>query len=57
VQNRGMEKTWAIREQEIREEIAQEIEDAIDAAMPPIDDAEYAAYNSLIWAAKTARGK
>jgi hypothetical protein len=52
-----MEKTWAIREQEIREEIAQEIEDAIDAAIPPIDDAEYAAYNSLIWAAKTARGK
>jgi hypothetical protein len=51
-----MEKTWEIREQELRGEIAQVIELAIEGLMPPVDEVEEAVYHSLTWAAGVARG-
>ena len=51
-----MEKTWEIKEQEIRQEIAERIEAAVEGLMPPVDDVEYAVYHALTWAANVARG-
>jgi hypothetical protein len=51
-----MEKTWEIREQELRGEIAQVIELAIEGISPPTDEVEQAVCQSLIWAAGIARG-
>jgi hypothetical protein len=45
-----MEKTWEIREQELREEIAQKIEKWKESSTTP------AAYDALQWAAAVARG-
>jgi len=52
-----MDKTWEVKEKEIRDEIAQRIEDRIEAMMPPITDLEEAVYHSLGWAAEVARGR
>ena len=51
-----MEKTWEVKEKEIREGIAQAIEDQIENMMPPVDEVELAAYHALTWAAGVARG-
>lgn len=51
-----MEKTWEYREQELRGQIAQVIELAIEGIMPPTDEVEEAVYHSLTWAAGVARG-
>ena len=51
-----MEKTWEIREKEIREEIAQSIEDAIDKTLPPVDDTEYAVHHAMTWVVNLIRG-
>jgi len=51
-----MEKTWEIREKEIREEIAQRIEDEIEMMMPPVDSEEMASYTTAHWCAAIARG-
>jgi hypothetical protein len=52
-----MEKTWEVKEEELRQEIAQKIGEKIDALMPPIDEVELAIYESLSWAAEVALGK
>lgn len=51
-----MEKTWEVKEKEIRGEIAQLIEYQIENMMPPVDEAEIAVYHALTWAASVARG-
>jgi hypothetical protein len=50
-----MEKTWAIREQEIREEIAQEIEQIEPSTN--VDDITAGHLMARNWAASIARGK
>ena len=52
-----MEKTWEVREKEIREDIAIKIENWIKSEMPPTDKKELAVYDALHWAAAVARGK
>ena len=52
-----MEKTWEIKEKELREEIAQRIEHEIEMMMPPVDDVELSAYNTAIWCLEVVRGK
>lgn len=52
-----MEKTWEIREQEIRQEIAQRIQDELEKMLPPVDDAEYAVFNAMEWVIKLVRGQ
>ena len=52
-----MEKTWQVREQEIRQEIALKITNAIEEMMPPVDDVELAIYNALNWATEIALGE
>jgi hypothetical protein len=52
-----MEKTWEIREKEIREEIATKIENWIEATIPPVDEKELAVYDALQWAAAVVRGQ
>lgn len=52
-----MEKTWEIREKEIREEIAQRIEHEIEMMMPPVDSEEMASYTTAHWCAAVARGQ
>lgn len=42
---------------QLREDIAQKIDDQIDMLMPPVDNEEIAIYNALTWAAKVARGQ
>jgi hypothetical protein len=51
-----MEKTWEIREKEIRESIAERIEHEIEMAMPPVDDTEFAIYNAMHWVLEVVRG-
>jgi hypothetical protein len=51
-----MEKTWEIREQELRGEIAQVIELAMESMLPPVDDAELAAYKAAEWCVSVVRG-
>jgi hypothetical protein len=51
-----MEKTWEVKEKEIREGIAQAIEDQIENMMPPVDEVDIAVYHTLTWAAGVARG-
>jgi hypothetical protein len=51
-----MEKTWEIREKELRGEIAQVIELAMEEMLPPVDDIDHAVFQALIWAAGVARG-
>ena len=50
-----MEKTWAIREQEIREEIAQEIEQIEPSTN--LDDITAGHLMARNWAAAIARGR
>ena len=52
-----MEKTWKVREEELREEIAKRIEHEIEMMMPPVDDVELSAYNTATWCVEVARGK
>jgi hypothetical protein len=52
-----MEKTWDYREKEIREEIAQRIEDELEGMLPPVDDTEYAVFNAMEWVIKLVRGE
>jgi hypothetical protein len=52
-----MEKTWEIREKEIREEIAYIISSQVEAMMPPVDEIEHAVYTALNWATDVALGK
>jgi hypothetical protein len=52
-----MEKTWEVKEKEIRGEIAQVIELAMEDMLPPVDDVDYAIFNALTWAAGVARGE
>jgi F0F1-type ATP synthase assembly protein I len=52
-----MEKTWDYREKEIREEIAQRIEDELEGMMPPVDDTEIAVYHAMTWVIDLIRGK
>ena len=52
-----MEKTWEVREKELRGEIAQLIEYQIERMMPPVDEVEEAVYHALNWAADVARGE
>ena len=52
-----MEKTWEIREKEIREEIAQRIEHELEGMLPPVDDTEYAVFNAVEWVVKIIRGE
>ena len=52
-----MEKTWEVREEELREEIAQRIEHEIEMMMPPVDDIEFAIYNAMHWVLEVVRGK
>ena len=51
-----MEKTWEYREQELRGQIAQVIELAMEDMLPPVDNVDYAIFNALTWAAGVARG-
>lgn len=51
-----MEKTLEVHLQELREQIATQIEDEIDKSMPPIDDVEHAIYETAMWCAAVARG-
>lgn len=52
-----MEKTWEIREKEVREEIAQRIEVELESMLPPVDDTEYAVFNAMEWVIKLVRGE
>jgi hypothetical protein len=52
-----MEKTWEIREKEIREEIAQRIQDELESMLPPVDDTDYAVFNAMEWVLKVVRGQ
>lgn len=52
-----MEKTWSYRELELREEIAQRIQDELEKMLPPVDDAEYAVFNAMEWVIKLVRGE
>ena len=52
-----MEKTWEIREKEIREEIAQRIEGELEGMLPPVDDIEYAVFTAMEWVLKVVRGQ
>lgn len=51
-----MEKTWEVKEKEIRGQIAQVIELAIEGIAPPTDEVEEAVCQALSWAAGIARG-
>ena len=51
-----MEKTWEVKEKEIRGEIAQVIELAMEDMLPPVDDIDHAVFRALTWAAGVARG-
>jgi hypothetical protein len=51
-----MEKTWEVKEQELREAIATKIENWIESVMPPVDEKELAVYDALHQAAAIARG-
>jgi len=51
-----MEKTWDYREKEIREEIAQRIEDELEGMLPPVDDVEIAVYTAITWVIDLIRG-
>ena len=51
-----MEKTWDYREKEIREEIAQRIEDELERMLPPVDDVEIAVYTAMTWVIDLIRG-
>jgi hypothetical protein len=51
-----MEKTWEYREQELRGQIAQVIELAMEEMLPPVDEVDHAIFNALTWAAGVARG-
>ena len=51
-----MEKTWEYREQELRGQIAQVIELAIEGLLPPTDETEENVIRALEWAAGIARG-
>ena len=51
-----MEKTWEIREKELRGEIAQVIELAMESMLPPVDEVEEAIYKTAEWCAGVARG-
>jgi hypothetical protein len=51
-----MEKTWDYREKEIREEIAQRIEDELEGMLPPVDDVEIAVYTAMTWVIDLIRG-
>ena len=51
-----MEKTWEIREKELREQIAAQIEGEIEMMMPPVDEVEFAIYNAATRCAEIARG-
>ena len=51
-----MEKTCTYRELELRSEIAQVIELAIEGLAPPTDEIEEAVCAALAWAAGVARG-
>lgn len=52
-----MEKTWAYRELEIREQIAQRIESELEEMLPPVDDIEYAIFAAVNHAVKIVRGE
>lgn len=51
-----MEKTWEYREQELREQIAFQIEDELEQMMPPVDEVEFAIFNTATRCAEIARG-
>lgn len=51
-----MEKTWEVKEKEIREEIVQRIEEEMEKMLPPVDSVELAIYNTASWCASIARG-
>ena len=52
-----MEKTWEVKEKEIREEIAQRIEDELEKNLPPVDDLDYAVFTAMEWVLKVIRGQ
>jgi hypothetical protein len=45
---------WAVRDS-IKEDIALEIQDAIESNLPPIDEIDYAVHAALGWAVDTVR--
>jgi hypothetical protein len=52
-----MEKTWEVKEKEIREEIAQRIEHELEKNLPPVDDVDYAVFTAMEWVLKVIRGQ
>ena len=52
-----MEKTWEVKEKEIREGIAQRIEDELEKSLPPVDDVDYAVFTAMEWVLKVVRGQ
>lgn len=52
-----MEKTLEVHLQELREQIAAQIEGEIEQMMPPVDEVEFAIYNTATHCAAVARGK
>ena len=51
-----MEKTLEVHLQELREQIATQIENEIEKNPPPVDEVEHAIYETAMWAASVARG-
>jgi hypothetical protein len=51
-----MEKTLEVHLQELREQIATRIEEEIEQMMPPVDEVEFAIYNTAMHCAAVARG-
>jgi hypothetical protein len=52
-----MEKTLEVHLQELRERIATQIENELEQIMPPVDEVEFAIYNTATRCAEIARGK
>ena len=51
-----MEKTLEVHLQELRVRIAEQIENEMENMMPPVDEVEFAIYNTAAWCADIARG-
>lgn len=52
-----MEKTLEVHLQELREQIASQIEEELEQIIPPVDDVEFAIFNTATHCAAVARGK
>lgn len=51
-----MEKTLEMHLQELREQIATQIENEIEKNVPPIDAIDAAIFETALWCASVARG-